>query len=153
MDIAALTGFIVDAKRTTYVGNGKPTAPSRRGAKDLVHGRGEWAYRDSYFGGTDFHGQEIVWFGRHPVWAMSYYGYITRPDLIDAQRAGNTIKSALTAMYEEGRFLGGFEWQGPHGHYRDISTGEAAHFHGRESILVDRTEAYVLDYFGGLIRA
>lgn len=27
---------------------------------------------------------------------MNYYGYITRPDLIDASRAGDTIKAALT---------------------------------------------------------
>ena len=153
MDIAALTSFIVDAKRMTYVGNGRSTTPSRRGAKDLVYGRGEWAYRDSYFGGTDFLGQEVVWHMAEPVWAMSYYGYITRPELIDAQRAGNTIKSALTELYAEGRFLGGFEWKGPHGLYRDGSAGETAHFHGRETISVEGVEAYALDYFGGLIKA
>ena len=33
--------------------------------------------------------------------------------LIDAARAGATIKAALSAMYQEGRFLGGFDWAGP----------------------------------------
>lgn len=83
---------------------------------------------------------------------VSYYGYILRPDLIDAGRAGATIKAALRALYQEGRFLGGFEWVGPHGTYRDSSTGDAAHFHGRESIAVSGVEAYRLDYFGGLIK-
>lgn len=152
MDMDALTAFIVEAKRQTYVGNGRKTVPSRKGAKDLTHGRGEWSYRDSYFGGTDFLGQESVWFQGRAVWAMNYYGYITRPELIDASRAGDTIKAALSEMYGEGRFLGGFEWTGPHGIYRDSSTGDAAHFHGRESISVAGTEAYALDYFGGLIR-
>ena len=152
MDLNALTGFIVEAKQVTYVGNGRKAVPSRKGSKDLVHGRGEWSYRDSYFGGTDFIGQETVWFEGVPVWAMNYYGYITRPDLIDAGRAGDTIKAALTAMYAEGRFLGGFDWSGPHGAYCDRSTGDAAHFHGREAISVGGTEAYVLDYGGGLIR-
>lgn len=152
MNLDELTGFIVEAKRQTYVGNGRKSVPSRKGAHDLVHGRGEWSYRDSYFGGTDFLGQETVWFQGHPVWAMNYYGYVTRPDLIDAQRAGATIKAALSAMYAEGRFLGGFDWPGPHGHYRDTSTGDAAHFRGREAILVDGTEAYALDYFGGLVK-
>jgi hypothetical protein len=45
----------------------------------------------------------------------NYYGYILRPDMIDAARAGATIKAALSAMYQEGRFLGEFEWAGPHG--------------------------------------
>ena len=41
--------------------------------------------------------------------------------LIDAGRAGATIKAALTALYAEGRFLGGFHWSGPHGVYDDTS--------------------------------
>jgi hypothetical protein len=75
-----------------------------------------------------------------------------RPDLIDAERAGATIKAALAAMYGEGRFLGGFDWAGPHGHYRDRSQGNVASFRGREVIEVEGVEAYTLDYFGGLVK-
>ena len=152
MDLAALNRFIVAAKRATYVGNGEQAAPSRPRSRDLVFSDGSWSYRDSYFGGTDFLGQETVWRDGEPVWAMNYYGYITRPDLIDGQRAGATIKGALSAMYEEGRFLGGWEWTGPQGTYRDGSTGDVAHFHGREAITVGGVEAYALDYFGGLVK-
>ncbi len=152
MDVAGLDRFIVLAKRQTYVGDGVKAAPSRSGAHDLTFAEGEWSYRDSYFGGTDFLGQETVWLRDEPVWAMNYYGYILRPELIDAGRAGATIKAALSAMYAEGRFLGGFEWSGPHGIYRDSSTGDAAHFHGPEAIEVGGVEAYALDYFGGLVK-
>ena len=152
IDLAALTAFIVSAKRATYVGDGKSAPASRRGAHDFTFEDGGFAYRDSYFGGTDFLGQEAVWQNGAPVWAMNYYGYILRPDLLDAVRAGATIKAALSTMYAEGRFLGGFEWEGPHGRYVDRSEGDAAHFHGREYILVQRVEAYALDYHGGLIR-
>lgn len=152
MDLAALTTFIVTAKRATYVGDGRPAPASRPGAHDLIFEDGAFAYRDSYFGGTDFLGQEAIWQNGVPVWAMNYYGYILRADLIDAGRARATIKAALTAMYAEGRFLGGFDWQGPHGRYVDRSEGGAGHFHGREHILVDGVEAYGLDYHGGLIK-
>ena len=152
MDIAELERFIVTAKTATYIGDGRPVEPSRPGAHDLAYAAGDWAYRDSYFGGTDFHGQEVVWFGGESVWAMGYYGYITRPELIDAARAGATIKAALSAMYAQGRFLGGFDWSGPHGTYADRSTGDVSHFHGVETISVSGTEAYRLDYFGGLIK-
>ena len=67
-------------------------------------------------------------------------------------RAGTTIKAALSAMYAEGRFLGGWQWAGPHGVYRDVSTGDVANFSGRETIAVDGAEAYALDYHGGLIK-
>lgn len=110
MDLVALDRFIVLAKRQTYVGDGVKAAPSRTGSHDLSFADGDWSYRDSYFGGTDFLGQETVWLRDKPVWAMNYYGYVLRPELIDASRAGATIKAALSAVYAEGRFLGGFEW-------------------------------------------
>jgi Domain of unknown function (DUF5680) len=152
MNSSGLNAFIVMAKRATYVGGGGKAAPSRPGSHDLTFQDGDWSYRDSYFGGTDFLGQETVWFNGEPVWAMNYYGYILRPDLIDATCAGETIKSALSAMYAQGRFLGGFEWNGPHGQYLDRSEGGVAHFRGREAILVDGVEAYAPDYFGGLVK-
>jgi hypothetical protein len=49
-------------------------------------------------------------------------------------------------MYQQGRFLGGFDWVGQHGHYQDHSSGDVSHFHGREVILVSGVEAYALDY-------
>jgi hypothetical protein len=152
IELAALTRFIVEAKRATYVGGGERAASSRTGSHDLAYAHGAWRYRDSYFGGTDFIGQEAVWFGDEPVWAMNYYGYITRPDLIDAATAGATIKAALSSMYAENRFLGGYRWEGPHGTYTDTSRGDAAHFTGRETIAVGGDEAYALDYMGGVVK-
>lgn len=148
-----LETFVVRAKSATYVGSGLRAESSRLGSHDLTIESEEWLYRDSYFGGTDFLGQETVWFQEGPVWAENYYGYILRPDLIDAEKAGRTIKAALSAMYQEGRFLGGFDWSGPHGHYQDRSSGDVSHFHGREVILVSDIEAYALDYCGGLIKS
>jgi hypothetical protein len=153
VDTTLLNQIVVAAKAATYVGDGVKADASRPGSHDLAWSQGDWRYLDSYFGGTDFIGQETVWIKGEPVWAMNYYGYIVLPQLIDGQRAGETIKAALSAMYAEGRFLGGFEWIGPHGAYIDRSTGDVRHFHGREVIMVAGREAYALDYFGGLVKA
>lgn len=153
MTAAELNAIIVRAKAASYVGSGGRTLSSRPGSNDLSWSEGEWRYLDSYFGGTDFLGQEVLWRVSEPVWAMNYYGQVLRPDLIDGDRAGQTIKAALTAMYGEGRFLGGFDWQGPHGRYVDRSKGNVASFRGREVIEVAGAEAYALDYFGGLVKA
>jgi hypothetical protein len=150
--LADLEAFVVRAKSATYVGGGITAESSRLGSHDLTFESNDWLYRDSYIGGTDFLGQETVWFGKEPVWAENYYGYILRPDLIDANQAGATIKTALSAMYQEGRFLGSFDWAGSHGHYQDRSSGDITHFHGRELILVSGIEAYALDYCGGLVK-
>lgn len=153
MDLKHLNDIIVEAKRTTYVGGGRRTMPSRPGSYELAWHQGDWRYLDSYFGGTNFIGQEVIWHQGKPIWGMNYYGYVLRPDLIDAERAGQTIKSALTTLYEQRRFLGGFEWDGPHGTYTDNNTGNAAYFTGVETIAVKGEKAYALDYCGGLIKA
>ncbi|MFD1745198.1 DUF5680 domain-containing protein [Rhizobium helianthi] len=153
VDIEHLNGVIVQAKQASYVGDGRPILSSRPGSHDLAWQAGDWRYLDSYFGGTDFIGQEVIWHLGKPVWAMNYYGYVLRPDLIDAQRAGQTIKSALSSLYtHHQRFLGGFEWHGPHGAYIDTNSGDAARFSGRETISVEGQTAYALDYCGGLIK-
>ncbi|MDK1376205.1 MULTISPECIES: DUF5680 domain-containing protein [unclassified Sinorhizobium] len=150
--IEELTDFIVEAKSKTYAGDGAALPASRPGARDIGHQRGAWRYLDSYFGGTDFAGQEAVWHDGKPRWAMNYFGRITRPDLIDARRAGAVIKAALQTMYHDKRhFLGGMEYQHAYGCYIDSSRGGTNHFSGREVIFVDGEEAYELDYRGGLM--
>lgn len=152
MTAAELNAIIVRAKAASYVGGGDRARPSRVGSNDLSWCEGEWRYLDSFFGGTDFLGQEVLWRAHEPVWAMNYYGQVLRSDLIDGEQAGATIKAALALMYGEGRFLGGFDWQGPFGRYVDRSEGNVASFRGREVIAVDGVEAYALDYFGGLVK-
>jgi hypothetical protein len=152
VDLDALTQFIVRAKAATYVGDGEQVAPCRPGSHDLRFADGEWAYHDSYFGGTDFIGEEAVYFADQPVWAMNYYGRILRDDLLTAAQAGQMIKASLSRMYREGRFLGGFEYAENDLTYIDTSEGNVDSFHGREVILRGQELAYELLYHGGLIR-
>lgn len=147
----ALGEFIVRAKAACYVGGGAAGTSSRTGSHDIGWREGAWRYLDSYFGGTDFAGQELVWFGDEPVWAMNYYGTVTDRALIDAERAGSVIKSALAALYREDRFLGGFRYQHAFGRYSDENSGDVNRFFGRESIEVNGSAAYELRYHGGLI--
>jgi hypothetical protein len=148
-----LEAFIVRAKAKTYVGDGAPWPRCRPGAHDIGFEDGDWVYLDSYFGGADFLGQEVVWRAGAPVWAMNYYGRILLHERIDAATAGRVIKQALSALYSEGRYLGGFSFaSGPH-LYRDQSAGTVSSFSGHEVIEMDREAVYRLDYHGGLIKA
>ena len=152
IDIDALHAFIVRAKAATYVGDGEHTAPCRTGSHDLRFTEGEWSYHDSYFGGADFIGEEVVYLAEKPVWAMNYYGRIWRDDLLTGAQAGQMIKASLSRMYEEGRFLGGFEYSENDLTYIDASEGSPEHFHGREIIRRAENVAYELLYHGGMIR-
>jgi len=152
MDTQALHAFIVRAKLATYVGGGAKIASCRPDSHDLQFTEGDWSYLDSYFGGTDFIGQEAVWKADKPVWVMNYYGYILHPDLITSGKAGQTIKTSLSQMYAEGRFLGGFRHCEGHFTYIDTSEGDFTHFTGREWIERNGVKAYELVYHGGLVK-
>ena len=134
MDLVELERFIVAAKAASYVGGGSPAEPSRPGSHDLRHSQGEWHYCDSYFGGTDFIGQEVVWRREQPVWAMNYYGWIIDDSAISAAQAGRVIKTALSELYAQGRFLGGHQAQVDGWEYHDEVDGDVSHFEGREQI-------------------
>jgi hypothetical protein len=147
-----LNNFIVQAKAATYVGNGAHVEPCRPGSHDLKFDAGDFAYLDSYFGGADFLGQEVVYYRGEPVWAMNYYGRILEPQSIRADETGQIIKQSLSAMYQEGRFLGGFEYVTENGTYVDTSKGDPTTFTGMEWIERMGIKVYQLAYHGGLIK-
>jgi len=146
-----LNAFIVRAKAATYVGDGQPAPSCRSASHDLKYTDGDWTYLDSYFGGRDFIGEEVVYYQGKPVWAMNYYGRILRTDLITPAQAGQVIKASLSKMYLEGRFLGGFEYQHEGFTYTDTSEGEVTSFRGREFISQIGETVYELFYHGGVI--
>jgi hypothetical protein len=147
-----LEAFIVKAKAATYVGGGAESPSCRPGSHDLRFRDGDFAYLDSYFGGADFMGQEVVYYKGEPVWAMNYYGRILESELVEAAEAGQMIKQGLSAMYQEGRFLGGFEHDTGDGVYTDTSEGDVASFTGKEWITRRGVVVYDLIYHGGLIK-
>ena len=150
--LEGLNAFIVRAKAATYVGGGVRSLSYKPGSHDLQFHEGAFSYLDSYFGGSDFLGQEVVYYDGKPVWAMNYYGRIVEPSLITAEEAGRIIQESLSRMYEEDRFLGGFEHETENGTYFDTSEGGMASFSGTEWIAREGVRVYELVYHGGLIR-
>jgi hypothetical protein len=153
MDMQELNSFIVRAKAATYVGGGDHVPSCRPDSHDLKFSENDWSYLDSYFGGRDFIGEEVVYFTGRPVWAMNYYGRILRDDLISPVQAGEVIKASLSRMYLEGRFLGGFAHTEGEFTYLDTSEGDCSNFAGKEIISCNGITAYELVYHGGLIKA
>lgn len=152
IDTPRLAAFVVRAKRQTYIGDGAHGPSCRPGTVDLPYAEGDLTYLDSYAGGADFLGQELVSHDGTPVWAMNYYGYLLRPDLITVESSGAVLKAALTPLYAQGRFLGGWEHRHEEHLYRDTNTGDVTHFEGREWIETDGVPSYELLYHGGLVR-
>lgn len=147
-----LGSFIVRAKAATYVGDGEKTTACRMGSHDLKFEDGAFSYLDSYFGGEDFIGQEVVYYQGEPLWAMNYYGRIIDAQKITAAEAGQIIKKSLSRLYAEGRFLGGFEHVVAGSTYVDTNQGDLESFRGKEWITRANSRVYELVYHGGRIK-
>ena len=151
-NLEQLQDFIVKAKAATYVGGGQKSLARRPGSHDLEFHLDPFSYLDSYFGGSDFLGQEVVFFEGRAVWVMNYYGRILEPEKILAAEAGRIIQESLSRMYQEGRFLGGFEHHTHGCTYTDTSQGDLTSFTGMEWITREGLRVYELVYHGGLVK-
>jgi len=156
LDLDDLPAFILEGKLKGWVGNlegGKKIPPTRIGAKDVVFDRGDFHYHDSFVGFSDFLGQEHIAFKNIPVWSMSYYGYLLKPEIFTAKDAVFVLGAALPQMYLiEKKFLGGFVLQYNEYEYRDVNFGDWKRFHGIEKIYKKDELVYELQYFGGCVK-
>jgi hypothetical protein len=152
-DLNTLHNFIVRAKAASYVGGGQKLLPYRLGSYDLQFIDGDWAYHDSYLGESDFIGEEIIYYQGQVAWGMNYFGVILQPDRISSAQAGHVIKVSLTRLYQEGRFLGGFEYTVDGLRYIDTNEGDFRLFHGKEWIEHEGQIVYELRYHGGLVKS
>ena len=65
-----LYDFLVEAKKQTYANeNVKKVQSSREGSFDYEYSNGKMIYHDTYFGGTKFMGEEVVYTSDNtPIW-------------------------------------------------------------------------------------
>jgi hypothetical protein len=123
LDLDQLHGFILAAKASSYVGDDTQVEPRRPKSHDIIFMKGDFSYRDSYFGGSDSLCEEVVYHKGVPVWGTNYYDINLKSDKIDAAEAGEMIKASLSLLYTEGKFLGGWQHQQADLSYYDTSTG------------------------------
>ena len=67
--------FLLLAGKATYAGKGNELAePSAPGAHEYEYMKENWNYRDRYFGGLQFAGEETVFRNERCQWVMHYCG-------------------------------------------------------------------------------
>jgi hypothetical protein len=150
-----LAKFLAEAKIRTYAAGGAASEaavpPALQGGHQLEYGEGSLLYRDVYFGEASFAGQEVVYFGEHPIWSMCYAGgwtpRLTEP--AEAERVAGVLRAALRRVPEDRPFRGPLEYrEGPYT-YRNEPLGELARFRGAEQITKGALVLYELHYCGG----
>jgi hypothetical protein len=94
--------FLIEAKRQTYANaNVEKVNSSRKGSHDYHYQNDKMIYHDTYFGGTKFMGEEVVYYGEDtPIWGMNYYG-ITIDESLSEEAMDKALRPALMMVGED----------------------------------------------------
>lgn len=159
LPINLLIGFLIYAKKNTYAsGDAAKISSSRLGSNDyqyeeIVEGE-KMIYHDTYFGGTKFIGEEVVYRGNDiPKWAMNYYG-VTFDDSLSEEVMDKVLRPALSLVGEDSTVLplrGPSKYQNKEYLYTFTSTGSMEQFTGTEKIYKNDKLIFKLECHGGLI--
>ena len=148
-----LSDFLKKANKFTYAAEGAIKATSARlGSKDYEFKDGSWTYHDTYFGGVEFIGEEIVYKDDVPLWGMNYNGFVLEPSVTEAE----IDKSLRGALKQD--FTDMIPVRGPKNfkienyEYKNNITGELNRFEGREEVFRDGKLIYYGVFHGGLIK-
>ena len=81
-----LTQFLKEANKHTYASvDAKKVASTRLNSKDYHFEKDNLVCHDTYFGGRDFIGEEIVYQNLEPKWGMNYCGFILDDNLTEQE--------------------------------------------------------------------
>lgn len=155
-----LMSFLIKAKKQTYANsNAKKMESSRLGSSNYqyeeeIDGK-TMKYHDTYFGGTKFMGEEVVYCDENtPKWGMNYYGLTLdeslseetmdkalRPALMKVGEDSSVIPVRGPGKFENGEYIYTFKYQ-----------GKIENFIGIEEIYKNQELIYQLHCHGGMIK-
>jgi hypothetical protein len=150
-DSSALARFLVNAKTEGYAsGVESRIRKLPDGGQEASFTEGDYAYRDRWYGDSQFSGEEIVHHKSKPVWSMNFYGW-TEGTHIPAEFP-KFHKAALRRVTAETPFRGpAFYQEGDFAYTNDV-TGSIHNFSGVERVFYQGKEIFRLLYHGGDLR-
>ena len=152
IDTNELAQFLHEANKSTYANkDALKAAPARLRSEDYHFEKDGLIYHDTYFGGRDFIGEEIVYKDQKPVWGANYFGFVL-DDELNERDIYAFLRKALMQEYEDvipvrgpAKFSDG-EWS-----YQFSPNGGLENFTGQEEILFNGKVVYRCFVHGGFI--
>lgn len=140
--------FLKVANQNTYAGKGSEEEVScRPNSHDLKYEQGNLKYIDTYIGGENFYGEEVVFDNDIPVWAMNYSGRT-----LETQFSLDFLKEALLLRPEDTPFRGPEIYQNGNYIYHKTSEGDFEWFQGKEEVFWGVLKVYECFFHGGLVK-
>lgn len=158
MNIDELKEFLIKAKKSTYANSEAPKIDSTRlESKDYEYKEmikeNQFIYHDTYFGGINFMGEEIVYKNDLPIWGMNYYG-VTIDDSLSEEAMDKALRPALMQVGTDSSIpvRGPKEYCNDEYQYTFTSNGDLDNFEGKEQIKKNDNLIYELHCHGGFIK-
>ncbi len=147
---ARLIAFLVEAKRNTYAAgvDSASVPPALPGSHQLEYRQGDFLYRDVYFGGGYFLGQETVYYGSTPIWGMVYAGGVLQGATVEPELVYVFLQRALRQVEAPRPFRGPSLYEQGAFEYTDASVGDIGTFFGTEIVSYQGKMVYQLRYGG-----
>ena len=146
--------FLIEAKKQTYANeNVEKVGSSRLNSKDYEYKKDNMIYHDTYFGGTNFIGEEVVYVDNEIFWAMNYYG-VTLDDTLGEEAMDKALRPALMMVGKDDIIpvRGPKEFSNGEYKYTFEVEGDLNYFNGTETIYKNKEKIYQLKCSGGLIK-
>ena len=112
-------------------------------------------YHDTYFGGTNFMGEEVVYESNNntPIRGMNYYG-VTLDETLSKEAIDKALRPALMKVGDDDILpvRGPKEYKNKEYKYTFHVTGNIEYFEGEEIIYKKDKKIYILKCHGGRIK-
>lgn len=150
-----IENFLIEAKKQTYANELiEKVKSTRQNSKDYEYKKENMIYHDTYFGGTNFIGEEVIYIDNEVYWAMNYYG-VTLDESLGEEAMDNALRPALMNVGKDKKVLpvrGPKEFINGEYKYTFDNTGNINYFSGIERIYKNDKLIYELKCNGGLIK-
>ena len=148
-----LAKFLNEANKSTYANKDAPkVTPSRLKSEDYHFEKDGLIYHDTYFGGRDFIGGEIVYENEKPVWGANYFGFVL-DEKTSEKDVYDFLRQALMQEYDDViPVRGPSHYSVDDKEYRFALEGDLSNFSGKEEISFGGRVVYRCLIHGGMIK-
>ena len=153
MDLVELKTFLIRAHHNTFANAAVKKADSLRPASQDYHfEEGDFSYHDTYFGGTHFVGEEVIYYKSKPVWAMNYYGSPVHEGVSESDIDAMLRPALMQQPWDKLPVRGPERFVEEDREYRmNLQSGDLQRFVAEEQILLNGEVIYRCSIHGGLI--
>ena len=147
-----LREFLMEANQHGYA-SGNPGVKEEDGSTTITYPpEGDiegWKFRDHFYGGEPYGGQEVVFRNEKPYWTMVYYGTVYEEE--DLANVYPFLQKALLQGDEKFPVRGPASFMEGDLHYKNNISGDLDSFSGTEAIVRQGDGVYEAFFAGGLV--